>query len=96
MADKKNTPFSAFEAARKIREYQSKTDEASGMSSPTYTQKEKLKPTSTPYDTSGDLTMGKVASMAKTAADVVGLDGSFGFQNSFGSIKGMGKTKKKK
>lgn len=50
----------------------------------------------TPPKEGSKLTMQKAKSMVTAAADAVGLDGKFGFQNSFNSIKGMGKIKDKK
>jgi len=50
----------------------------------------------TPQFKGESMTMSKAKRAVTYAADAVGLDGKPGFQNTFGSIKGMGKMKSKK
>jgi len=94
MAGKKNTPFSVFTAAENIKKR--KADNASAG-----TNSVQMKETPQPSNSIGT-SLGKVGRGITAIADNVGLDGKFGFQNSFDSIKGeigqeiKAKSKKKK
>ena len=99
MATKK-TPFSVFEAAKNIKERKAKNQGAgsttgSGASSmPNYTQKKTPQPSS-PQSAGRSARLSDVGKAISAGADYVGLDGKLGFQNSFGTIKGIGKKKGK-
>lgn len=88
---KKKAPVSVFAAADALKAQKAKNQAAVTGAGQSYTHKDSSQP-SKPIpkvgDGSSDLTFKKVGNMLQTAADYAGLDGSFGFQNSFGTIKG--------
>lgn len=94
MASMGDKPFSAHQASKTIKQKNQETYSASGFPTPSYTEKDKSG--KRPSSQGSKLTFGKAISAVKSAADIVGLDGEFGFQNTFGSIKGMGRMNSKK
>lgn len=95
MPTKDNRPFSAHGAAQTIRKKQASDRSAAGMPATSYTQKQTPQP-SRPQGNGGKLTFGKIGRAITAAADTIGLDLKPGFQNTFGSVKGVGKMKSKK
>ena len=84
----KNTPFSIQGAAQNIRKRSQDNQNAAGVSAKPSITKKTPTPTSQP-----SMTAAKAWSAVKAGADTIGLDGKFGFQNTFNSIKGIGKIK---
>ncbi len=80
-----------FKQAKKLGTESGRVIDQGG--NPAVMTKKTPQPSSTPKVSAPTMTMGKAWSAVKWGADAVGLDGKMGFQNSFGSIKGMGKVK---